>query len=272
MKFYKNHLIWLILGIFILNACQSEITEIAIPYENRLVVSSFISPQDTILNVRVTSTQPISGTSEKNKNLVENATVTMSNGTKTVALKYDKDGYYKVLAKELPINPGTNCTLKISTPEGRSTEGNCTIPKEVLKPSDVTTEIIKISEARRQYYIRWKDFPNQENYYNMFGSYETVDTRCTNGLNFVTNDKGRDGEQLFLTANTDIVCGKGNPNYIVILSSYDKNAVQFFATASEQSSVAGVPFTDPVLVYSNMKGAYGVFSGYNQTKVILKIF
>jgi hypothetical protein len=272
MKFYKNHLIWLTVGIFILNACQSEITEIAIPYENRLVISSFISPQDTILSVRVTSTQPISGTSEKNKNLVENATVTMGNGTKIVALKYDKDGYYKVLAKELPINPGTNCTLKISTPEGRSTEGTCTIPSEVIKPSNIISEISPVSNGTVQFAIRWRDFPNQVNYYSIYASYETVDSKCSYNIPSLINDKSNEGKLMSWGGNTNIICGKGNPNYIVILSSYDKNATQFFATASEQSSVAGVPFTDPVLVYSNMKGAYGVFSGYNQAKVILKMF
>jgi hypothetical protein len=272
MKFYKNHLIWLIVVIFILNACQSEITEIAIPYENRLVVSSFISPQDSVLSVRVTNTQPISGQTEKNKILVENASVTMNNGNKTLSLKYDKDGYYRILAKELPINPGTNCTLKISTPDGRSTEGNCTIPTQIIKPSDVITEVSPVSNGRVLFSVKWKGFPNQVNYFTITGSYETTDSKCNYNIPILLNDKSVNGQLLSWGGNSDIICGKGNPNFTVILSSYDKNGNQFFSTASEQTSVSGVPFTDPVLVYSNMKGAYGVFSGYNQTKVILKMF
>ena len=272
MKNLKKQLIGLALSLFVINACKTEISEIEIPYENRLVISSFISPQDTILSVRVTNTQPISGQTDKSNILVENAKVQMGNGPKTVLLKYDKDGYYRIKAKELPINLGTVCTLKVSVPNGQSTEGTCTMPTQIIKSEDVVTEVVKVSESRRQFYVRFKDIINEVNFYRMFTAYEEQNTNCSYGFGFATNDKGKDGELITFSSGTDIICGKGNPNYIAILNSYDINGVQFFATSSEQANVSGVPFTDPVLVYSNMKGAYGVFSAYNQTKVVLKMF
>ena len=273
MENLKKQLIGLALSLFVINACKTEISEIEIPYENRLVISSFISPQDTILSVRVTNTQPISGQTDKSNILVENAKVQMGNGPKTVLLKYDKDGYYRIVAKELPINLGTTCTLKVSVPNGQSTEGTCTIPTQIIKSEDIITEVSAVSNGQVEFRVKWKDFPNQVNYYGISGTYETVNLKCTYSVPYLLNDKSNDGQLLTWGGSSSIVCGEnGNPNYIVTLSSYDTNGVQFFSTSSEQRSVSGVPFTDPVLVYSNMKGAYGVFSGYNQTKVLFKMF
>ena len=273
MKNLKKQLIGLALSLFIINACKTEISEIEIPYENRLVVVSFISHQDTVLSVRVTNTQPISGQTDNRNILVENAKVQMSNGSKTVALKYDKDGYYRIKAKELPINLGTTCTLKVSVPNGQSTEGTCTIPTQIIKSEDVIKEVSAVSNGQVQFRVKWRDFSNQVNYYGISGTYETVNPKCTNNAPYLLNDKSNDGQLLSWGGNTSMVCSENeNPNYIVTLSSYDSNGVQFFSTSSEQKSVSGVPFTDPVLVFSNMKGAYGVFSGYNQTRVVFKMF
>ena len=273
MKNLKKQLIGLMINLFVINACKTELTEIEIPYENRLVVVSFISPQDTILSVRVTNTQPISGQTDNRNILVENAKVQISNGPKTVLLKYDKDGYYRIIAKELPINIGTVCTLKVSVPNGLSTEGTCTIPTQIIKSEDIITEVSAVSNGQVEFRVKWKDFPNQVNYYGIRGAYETESPKCNYNLPYLITDKSNDGQLLVWGGNSAIICvGNGNPNFIVILSSYDSNGSQFFSTSSEQKSVSGVPFTDPVLVYSNMKGAYGVFSAYNQTRIVLKMF
>jgi hypothetical protein len=74
-------------SIFFFTSCKSLVTDIDIPYNDRLVVQCFISPQDTLLEVSVTQTAPVIGEvldgAERYPNIL-NANVVLSDGQKSV--------------------------------------------------------------------------------------------------------------------------------------------------------------------------------------------
>jgi hypothetical protein len=265
----------LLISIFLLSiitACESELSSIDIPDENKLVVESYISPQDTILSVRVGNTNPVIGKVSKELKVVSNASVKMGNGTKTVNLLYEKDGYYRISAKQLAIIKGQKYMLQVSTPDGRTVTSECTIPLTTIDAQKVIIDVQNVNSGTKFISVKWNDILNEQNYYAVNGTYETPDKSCSFSFTFFTRDKSRDGEQFDWGFNTSISCGKGNPNFVIVIANYDLNGYQYFSSVIDQNSVSGVPFTEPVQIFTNIKGGYGVFSGYNQFRTVVKVF
>jgi Domain of unknown function (DUF4249) len=262
----------IIVAIFTITACQSEVSVIDIENENKLVVLSFISPQDTILSVRVSNTNPVIGQVSKEFKAISNATVKIGNGIKSVLLPYDKDGYYRVSSKQLEVKSGQKYLLNVNTPDGRAVSGECIIPLNTIDKTKMIIDIQSLASETKLVSVKWNDIPNEQNYYALTGTYETLRKDCNNDFPFYVRDNNRDGEQLFYNFNTSIVCGSGNPNFILIIANYDFNGYQYILTLQEQFSVNGVPFTEPVQIFTNIKGGYGVFSGYNQLRTMVKMF
>ncbi len=146
-------------SILLLTSCKSLVTDIDIPYEDRLVVQCFISPQDTLLEVSVTQTAPVIGTivdgAERYPNIL-NANVVLTDGQKSVTIpyktlqlpsSYDADGEYiftarsryYLSAKNLPIVAGKTYTVKVSAPGFQSVEGSCVIPTKVVAEKDISS-------------------------------------------------------------------------------------------------------------------------------------
>jgi len=243
-----------------------------IPNENKLVIQSFISPQDTILSVRINNTNAITGQISKESKIILNASVTISNGIKTILLPYDKDGYYRVPAKLFAIDSGKTYYLKVSVPDGRTATGECTIPSTTVNPQKVFIDIKNTSTDTRLITIKWDDFINEKNYYTVTGTYETLKKGCNTDLPIGIRDKNNDGQQLGIYFSTNVSCGNNNPNFMVIISNYDVNGYEYISTILEQQDINGIPFTEPLQIYSNIKGGYGVFSGYNQLRTIIQVF
>jgi Domain of unknown function (DUF4249) len=265
----------LLISIFLLSiitACESELSSIDIPDENKLVVESYISPQDTILSVRVGNTNPVIGKVSKEFKVVSNASVKMGNGSKTVNLLYEKDGYYRISPNQLALIKGQKYTLQVSTPDGRTVTSECTIPLTTIDAQKVIIDVQSINSGTKFISVKWNDLSNGQNYYAVSASFETVKNGCRSDSPFYVRDKNRDGEQFSYNFNTDIGCGNGNPNFIIVIANYDLNGYQYFSSVTDQNSVNGIPFTEPVQIFTNIKGGYGVFSGYNQFRTVVKVF
>jgi hypothetical protein len=267
-----KNLTLLIFTIFSITSCQSELSVIGIKNENKLVVQSFISPQDTILSVRVSNTNAVIGQVAKEFKTITNANVTIGNGVKSVLLSYDKEGYYQISSKQFEVKAGKTYFLRVSTPDGRTVLGECTIPLNTVDEKKVIIDIESVTNDLKKVIVKWDDIRNEQNCYRSTGTYETVKKGCSSDISFLIKDRNQDGVQTGYNFNTSISCGDGNPNFIIIIANYDLNGYQFISTLQEQYLVNGVPFTEPVQIFTNIKGGYGVFSGYNQLRTVVKMF
>lgn len=151
----------------------------------RLVIACFISPQDTVLAARVSFSSPVLGTNDANNPDITNATVTLSDGTRSIVLRPTTEtsysGFstiYKANASELPIVVNRTYTLTASVPDGRRVSSTCTIPgpvyvQQVLIDTAVATEY---GASRKSYYarLRWNDVPGEPNFYRVAGTNEYV--------------------------------------------------------------------------------------------------
>jgi hypothetical protein len=158
----KLKYIFSILFILSIWSCETVIENVALPYEERIVVQAFISPQDTLLEVKISKTRPVTGTypadqfygSQVYKPLV-GATIEISDGVQKAnfllqtisnpnGTEYDqktgklvaqtRTGYF-LKAKDFPIMAGKTYTLMAKAPNLPDVSGTCTIPNRKLMES-----------------------------------------------------------------------------------------------------------------------------------------
>lgn len=288
---------------FFLLSCESLIKEIDPSFlpetDSKLVVACFISPQDTILAAKVTETKLLIGTTGDIREDITNATVNLSDGSKSIRLIYNpKLGYYRALPSELPILVGKTYTITVNTPDGRQVNASTTVP------SNVTIKEVKIDSATVNDFqqgntvtntefdvkVIWQDKVGETNYYRAISaydvSYEISETRTNKKLSDTLisslvdlrtiDDKDTDGQLLSLSRtfvpsmniagvqNNRVVRGKSLNKIKVGLFQADIHYYNYHTSLRRQRENNN-PFAEPVLLYTNINGGFGCFGAYNAT-------
>ena len=273
-------------------ACEKEVTNIKLPQaSSKLVVTSFISPQDTLLRVSVVESIPAIGKSTLSSNDIRNATVTMSDGDRSVTFTYhDTDHAYVANAEELPIIPGNSYTLEVSDTKGRKAEATGTVPINQPIGVEMVIDSAKSDYADfMQYYmmLNWQDTPGEINYYRIFaeiattqGSHSPFSQRVyfegsSNDIQLFTDNR-LDGAK-FSSSRGSIWKPSYNPDYPTAntlfgyLLNTDEHYYRYHQSLNNNYHTDGNPFAEPVLLYSNMNGSLGVFASYNRNTVSMPL-
>jgi len=283
---------FLVTLLLLMGACEKDITsEVKINSQPMLVVTSFISPQDTGLVVKVSKTRPAVGVVTSNSAKVTDATVSISNGTRAVRLNYDatRDIYWTE-ASTLPILPGETYLLTVSTPDGAQVTASCTVPVTegiafTKLEHSITTESY---EGQGDYYrhsfdFQWQDAAGQENYYHALSLLEYFEPGLNRnrrlpldnyGEKVFFSDEKQDG-QLFASvgkfqySSQDVL---PSPLYLEAhLSVTDRPYYLYHESIEKQNQTNGNPFAEPVIIYTNIQGGLGVFAAYNQIRAVKQI-
>lgn len=288
--------IFLIISSLALWSCNSFVTEIdpsQLPStDSRLVLSCYISPQDTVIAAKLTETKTVISTGGTRADIT-NATMKISDGTKTVALVYDNNLlYYRALPSQIKIEVGKTYTMTVSTPDGRSVSSKCTVPppitiKEIKVDSGTAITLRKLNVKEvKEYYLKliWQDLPGTVDYYRGFGFVTgniIVDAKNnlvgqnTSPVDFTSiDDKYSDGQLLSLnvTYQPPRNITQFNLQKITVgLFHTDINYFNYHESLRKQRGNNNNPFVEPVLLYTNVDGGFGCFGAYNATWKELKV-
>lgn len=279
------------LAAVLLGACEKEVTGIKLPESNsKLVVTSFISPQDTLVRVDVARSLPSLGTRTGLTPFVQDAVVTLSDGDRTVNLPFKGPATYAVDSQSFPVVAGRTYTLRVSVPGGESVEATCTVPEAVPLSALSLDSISPVERAWKQYIVRmnWADPAGANNYYRVaaevkreiaLGPGETPprgprDYSLSWEGDELIEDKGQDGAILFSPKGTFIAAlstDTAKVNLYAYVLHTDRNYYAYHRSIYLAARTDGNPFAEPVLVYSNITGGLGVFAAYNRTTVLMKL-
>lgn len=300
--------------IFWLMGCDSLRREVDPDRLNReaakLVVTCFLSPQDTVLAVKVSRSQPVleenTGFSYAGIN-VPDATVMLSEGGRSVTLRYDaRLGYYQAAISQLPVVVGRTYTLAVQTPTGERAEANCTVPESIALNEIVLDSAIAndFGLTVKRYYarLRWRDPAGKPNFYQLVGDNEYTqrswyqpspntpirDTLYQLRGNWLfdngstSTDIGRDGQELvsvrgrlamfytFINGQQEL-SSRPVGQLNAYLLHVDENYYRYYDAVERQSQVSGNPFAEPVPVPSNIQGALGCFGAYNRSTLTMTL-
>ena len=292
----------IIISQLFLPSCESLIKEIDPSFlpetDSKLVVACFISPQDTVLAAKITETKLLIGTSGDIRDDITNASVSLSDGSKSIRFVYSpKLGYYRALPSELPILVGKTYTITVNTPDGRQVNASTTIPNPIAI-KEVKIDSTKVNEFQQgnsvtntEYDVKviWQDKAGETNYYRALSEfvflYRIVDSINKKVINApvsaivdlrTIDDKIADGQLLslnraYLPTNIGGNIQGQNTNLKTSLDIIKVGLLQTdihyynYHTSLRRQRENNNPFAEPVLLYTNIKGGFGCFGAYNAT-------
>lgn len=292
----------IIISQLFLLSCESLIKEIDPSFlpetDSKLVVACFISPQDTVLAAKITETKLLIGTTGDIRDDITNASVSLSDGSKSIQLVYNpKLGYYRALPSELPIFVGKTYTITVNTPDGRKVNASTTIPNPIAI-KEVKIDSIKVNNFQQgnsvtntEYDVKviWQDKAGEPNYYRAISEfvflYRIVDSINKKVINApvsaivdlrTIDDKVADGQLLslnraYLPTNIGGNIQGQDANLktrldIIKVGLFQTDIHYYnYHTSLRRQRENNNPFAEPVLLYTNIKGGFGCFGAYNAT-------
>jgi len=277
---------------------------------HKLVVHSFISPQDEIIKVYVGSTYPTMGLRPLNNwetNFIDNATVTISNGEKEVQLSFTKpdkepgdpvgETYYSISFQQFPIEAGKTYTLKVSSTNLEPVTATCTVPAQTPE-----AEVSLYNYSDEGYWpgaellgleSRWEADKEQPNYYSLqinqkeiisfqdeFGNWDSNEYSYHIEKLLLT-DEGNKGKpfkirtKLYLVANPVDEGENEEDEYKmeVFVEGFLLNTDKLYYdyhSTMENYNEDNI-FAEPVHVPTNIEGGLGIFSAYTMQKFSIDI-
>jgi hypothetical protein len=279
----KKETIYILFIIFLLFSCET-IVNVNLPKHNpKIVVNSINSPEfpwvvDLSLSKGILESGDIKMLSGAKVGIYEN-------GESIALLKEIKNGLYAAVDKMPKV--GIDYQLKVSAKGFKPVSADCHIPK-VVTINDVTTNVLQSDERKElEFIISFADPPKTDNYYSFsvyangyavyFSSNDLVfqdeensfefSGRRFSGYKAIFDDSVLKGCTYSLKIYIDLD-NKGN-KYEIVLSSLSKEYYLYLITRRTQAENEDNPFAEPVMVFNNINGGFGIFTGYNVSKYIV---
>jgi hypothetical protein len=266
-----------ILLVLLCQACVRDAKDIELPKaENKLVLNSFISPEDSFIVVKLGLNAPIFGSNVQGTPDWSEATVKLSEqGGASADLNYNfAEEAFIIHQAVFPIKPGKTYTVE-ATYKQFKVSASCTVPLQLIELSNA--KIVQLRDPLTSssggpiYRISYSfnDIPGQKNYYRIITqSWATGGFRQSPEYweicNSLFTDENKDGSSFSGTCEDFSWSSSGmdtntNARYIFVMNC-DKDYYEFI---SRRLNYFGEdPFSEPFQMHSNVKNGLGIFASY----------
>lgn len=286
MKATTTYIISAAIIILVTLSCEREARNVKLPgFEQKLVITSFITPHDSASFVKVSTNERIYG----DLSITEgygNLTVTMSDGQKRINLEPSGD-VYLFRKKDLAVEYGKKYHLEVSSDKGFRVEAECTVPQQ--RDLGITIDTVrtwyeypgvdKYSLLNMNVFIN--DPPGEDNYYSFsvkvldynpyFATYPYIyETYSSNDIYF--SDEGNDGKRIFANAVYDagLLADSDSTLFIFYILNTDKDYYSWHKSLNKFSG-GDDPFREISPVYSNITGGLGIFASYTVDSIVYRL-
>ena len=280
----------------------SEAKNVNIPgSEPQLVVYAFISPQDTAIRVNVYRSTPYTMKENEVKPVGNRAYVSIAKkGQELTQLTYhDEDDCFMIGADEFAVEAGNYYKLKVESFEGEIVNAECYVPEIRYQNPAVDSIYFETQRFWGQGFALRYHFTaianERENYYRTgaYNKWEMLltgdpvqnDTVVTGNYYFWIErgkeyiaDQGGDKHSFKAVGSTNyygVYDEQGNlvfqapegvvDSIFIYLLQTDYHYYRFHKSVSDYGYYdEDFPFAESVLIYSNINGGLGIFSGYNR--------
>jgi len=280
------------LSIFILffSSCEKIVDNVDIPLQQpKVVVSCFISPEDTLIKAFIYLSSPIfSNSNTDNYTPVNNAVVKISDYTNEATLAYQSMSheYYSIGTDIFPILPGNNYRLTVSVPGYDNVEASCHVPLYANQSMQfLSFDSIQEDEYAWKYIFKteFTDFSGVGDFYRVSGVITSVYDYGSGAADTSWNqiytqfdkeylsDKLVDGQKIqsvfeyWIGYYMEKEYGEKFLSAEFFLLTTDENYYRFHRSLSSYSG--DDPFSEPTIVYSNINGGLGAFGAYRKSSV-----
>lgn len=284
MKIRNITLTLIILASF--PSCEKEVKDVKLPpFVQKLVVASFLSPDDSISIIRVSSNSPVFGETDM---FYETGSLsgTISDGISTIDLTPCPEGLC-FTQKEMKVTEGRSYSLKIQSSKGLEAESYCTVPvrRNLLLEADTVKTFFEgdgynprdIITAR----IYLKDPPGEDNFFRFSCKalifdpgyyYYPEKFRLIGSENELFSDDKREGSRILVNTIISDLYPKSDSAFLVFyILNTDESYYLYHKSLENYSGGSDDPFTEISPVYSNVKGGLGIFAAFAADSLVLRL-
>jgi hypothetical protein len=281
----KGHIIALLVMLAGVS-CEKDASNVKVPqFGHKLVVTSFISPSDSVSFVTIDSNERLYGDLSDIEPLGK-VKVTISNGTEKIDLQKGNIQYY-FRRKDMPIVAGKTYNLEVTTDKGLRADAQCSVPFQ--SDLNITADTVRIyhnysdpglgSQLRIKVFL--DDPSGEKNYYCVEGRMLDYN-RFYGGYPYITdlfkeeeswfNDEGYDGKRIYANnfgsqynaSNSDSV------KAVIYVLNTNKDYYTYHQSLVKYSG-GDNPFSEVSPVFSNINGGLGIFAGYTIDSLVLRL-
>lgn len=272
----RNIFLFVVLSVFFMfTACDSMVSNVDAPTTKpKLVVSSFISPNEQVNYVQIQESKPLY-TSSSNMmygyNVISDAIVKIKEGNNSQTLTYNSEyKKYGIQSAAFPIVAGRTYHLEIITAKGAIVTASSTVPAAEVP----LVEIVKIEERTvngtiyRKINFRFRDIQGQGHFYRVsaafkenFGDIDHYNPLYYDMGDEYTSDVSNDGNYFNFKTGEYISHQFASSKLVIYIGLSDENYFRY------HRSIDGFqndnPFSEPTPIFSNISGGIGVFGAIN---------
>lgn len=260
-----------LLPIFLLASCEELISDVDAPVSSpKLVVNAVLIPEAPEIELYLYLSTPLYTPHQSSDlNIVSDATVIISSENQQITLPFDEASQrYRIEAGLFPVVAGKEYALLITTPAGYRAEASCTVPADTPPAPEVTARQVTEEYGSQliSYSFRFRDISGEGHYYatallNSFvdedgNIYPAYDPGLDRGERY-SSDAHRDGEYFNFKTSSFYEGAGQKTEFMVWIAVTDRNYYLYHRSVS--SFEGEDPFSEPVPVYSNIKGGLGYF-------------
>ena len=275
-----------LLGIM-LSSCIRDAKVTPPKSDPKLVVTCFISPEDTVLKAKITLSKPVLGVQDYSgyDDAVSDAQINISDGVQTLALTFNpSERAYVYDLKEMPgfIKVGGKYYLTASMPGGKYVKAETTVPTNTVDSATANIAFrnkVENSFTQRIVQVSFLDIAGQENRYRIeayirtspFGENRVIplyfNSEEAQFSYNILSDQERDGKLLKSGDATYYYYQSDETHTRVFAKIYNTSKEYYDYHRSINNFQGDSPFAEPVLVYTNIENGLGVFASYTSTVI-----
>ena len=312
MKLINIQIYLLIIITLIFSNCRERTVQVDLPVsENEIIINAIISPNDSLLNVRISKSQPAFGKKSNDpfqllilsrqidsviiKNTENNQKIVLPLVKESAEPPEDFDGFslhsssliYTAFTSNFPIQEGKTYQLVVSMKDNIKITAQTTIPSIID-----TTRINAINNS-----IQWRDVKNTTNFYSVEARVKIISTDNFGEQAFffielpfsneLFTDENKDGKILsakldidvsletyiseFNSGNSNQALG-GNEKLEIEVLSIPEIFYDYLKAIETYERYNDGSNNNPINIPTNIEGdALGIFSSYNTTKKIMDL-
>lgn len=254
------------------SGCEKYINYVSSPvFEQKLVITSFISPADTVSQILVSSNQPLYSFSEKPEDCGD-ITGTISDGTNEVQLDTNSTGLF-FSRKKMPVSPGKTYTLKISSSKGLYAEASATVPQQLEMLIKVDT-----ATSARDIIIEFTDVSGEKNFYNIIGKFYGYKSDPENNFyaprywfEYINDLKANPENRIRLDSWTTPSINSFDSAFLRVYILNTEESFYLYHTSLYEYDHSDNPFSEAKPVYSNIEGGLGIFTSYTIDSLLFRL-
>lgn len=271
----------------LLAACNPGVEAGFTEPRNLVAVSSFLSPQDSILTVYLYRGQPLGRVVPPTEAAEKTATVEISDGEKTVALAYQPARFrYERPAADLGIFAGKTYFIKVKTADGITLTSRCVVPSAAsglrvegaMQHQDFEFEAHWVAPPDSPFALLFFSTPQEANSQRPL-SYGSVRLDVP-GSRFVIGSWMTDRQRGGANTIAGRVLSAGQATSVSLkmeVLNLDEPLHRYttdhrdLATWNNNTDGFIPTFREPKAIYSNVEGGIGIFAAYNRSVAVVKI-